>query len=79
MAKKQLQADVAEATSEDVHDVYGNPRPDHTHTFCVIGSDPQYGHNHYCELEEEGCDDYACFGELKDGTRDIRDIDGEAA
>lgn len=63
-----------EATDDALRDVDGNVRPDHTHTVCHEPTDPMYGHDHYCIPEEEGCDEYTCFGTLLDGTRDIRKV-----
>ncbi len=44
-------------------DTLGSTRPDHTHFRCVIGADSQYGHNHYCEIVAEECDDAECFND----------------
>lgn len=41
----------------------GSIRQPHTHSVCTIGPDPLSGHDHYCDLEEEGCENDECFGE----------------
>jgi len=51
----------------------GEKRPDHTHLRCADGPDPWKGHDHYCDMVEEGCDEWTCFGSLPDGSMDLRD------
>ena len=37
-------------------------RKSHSHLVCQEGPDPDYGHDHYCDLVEEPCDDEDCEG-----------------
>lgn len=41
----------------------GRVRFDHDHARCVTGPDTERGHDHYCEIEYESCDDAYCFGD----------------
>lgn len=51
----------------------GEVRKDHEHPYCVEGPDPERGHDHYCFIEDEPCDEAYCFGTLPNGERDIRE------
>lgn len=68
---KNAEAVEHEWAAYDAHT--GEKRQGHTHARCVLMGDSERGHDHYCEVEEEGCDDAYCFGTLADGSRDIRD------
>lgn len=35
----------------------------HEHETCVISDDPERGHDHYCEMESENCEDFECVRE----------------
>jgi hypothetical protein len=50
----------------------GEERKDHTHARCAEGPDSERGHDHYCSIVNDSCDEHTCFGE-RDGSMDLRD------